>query len=151
MVFLLKPPPPRKSSRSHGVIPRSMSEKQWMIPISTCDPNVMLLVGWHWLVLCQGQRSCRAKNRKKPRVKTFIYDFSQLHHSNPNSFGANVHLHQHFLKTVKVIEWSRDVIQRSKYEISKGPLKSPCALRCNSDHYFWSYGILKKNGACYFS
>ena len=27
-------------SRSHGVIPRS--EKLWMIPISPCDPNVML-------------------------------------------------------------------------------------------------------------
>ena len=36
------PPPPRKSSRSHGVIPRSKSEKLWMIPISPCDPNVMM-------------------------------------------------------------------------------------------------------------
>ena len=35
-------PHTRKSSRSHGVIPRSKYEKLWMIPISPCDPNVML-------------------------------------------------------------------------------------------------------------
>ena len=28
---------------------------------------------------------------EKSRVKTFIYDFPKLHHSSPNSFGANVH------------------------------------------------------------
>ena len=26
--------------------------------------------------------------------KTFSYDFPKLHHSNPNSFGANVYLRQ---------------------------------------------------------
>ena len=30
------------------------------------------------LALCQGQRLCRAKNRKKSRVKTFSYDFNVI-------------------------------------------------------------------------
>ena len=43
-----------------------------------------------WLV-------CRDKI-EKPRVKTFIVTISpKLHHSNPNSFGVNVHLRQFFL------------------------------------------------------
>ena len=60
-------------------------------------------------------------------LKTFIYDFPKLHHSSPNSFGANVHLHKKKLKTVKVIERSRDVTPRSKIEKSKGRPRSPCA------------------------
>ena len=47
-------------------------------------------------------------------MKTFIYDFPKLHHSSPNRFGANVHLRQFFLKTIKVIERSRDVTQGQK-------------------------------------
>ena len=34
------------------------------------------------LALCQGQRSCRAKNKGKSSVKTLSYDFPKLHHSN---------------------------------------------------------------------
>ena len=78
------------------------------------------------LALCQSQRSCRAKNGKS-RVKTFIYDFPKLHHSSSNSLGANVHLRQIFLKTVKVIKRSRDVTPRSKIRESKGRPRSPCA------------------------
>ena len=64
---------------------------------------------------------------EKPRVKTLSYDFPKLHHSSPNSFGANVHLRKLLLKTVKVIERSRDVTPRSKVEKSKGRPRSPCA------------------------
>ena len=60
-------------------------------------------------------------------MKTFIYNFPKLHHSSPNSFGANVHLRKILLKTVKVIERSRDVTPRSKVEESKGRPRSPCA------------------------
>ena len=66
MVFLSKtnPPPPRKSSRSHGAIPRSKSKKLWMIPIPPCDPNVLLfhpLVSkiWARTVSEWGLTSCR--------------------------------------------------------------------------------------------
>ena len=71
-----------------------------------------VLIGWH--VLCQGPRSCRAREIQggshkrivivshaeleieKPRVKTISYDFPKLHHSKTNSFCANVHLRQSF-------------------------------------------------------
>ena len=43
------------------------------------------------------------------------------------SFGANVNLCQIFLKTVKVIERSRDVTPRSKVENMKGRPRYPCA------------------------
>ena len=36
----------------------------------------------------------------KPRGKIVSYDFPKLHHSNPNSFRANVHLRQ-FKKGVR--------------------------------------------------
>ena len=38
---------------------------------------------------------------EKPRVKTLSYDFPKLQHSKPNSFCANVHLRQSFLKNVE--------------------------------------------------
>ena len=60
-------------------------------------------------------------------MKTFIYNFPKLHHSSPNSFGANGHLRQKDFKTGKVIERSRDVTPRSKVEKSKGRPRSPCA------------------------
>ena len=60
--------------------------------------------------------------------RVFIYDFPKLHHSSPNSFGANGHLHKKVCKTGKVIERSRDVTPRPKREKSKGPPRSPCAL-----------------------
>ena len=82
--------------------------------------------GLRRLALCQGQRSCRAKNRKI-QSKYLYLRFPQLHHSSPNSFGANVHLRQFFKKTVKVLERSRDVTPRSKVEKSKGRPRSPCA------------------------
>ena len=72
-------------------------------------------------------RSCRAKQKNNPRGKTFTCDFSKLHHSNPNSFGTNVHLHPNLKKTVKVIERSRDVTPRSEYENWEGHRRSPCA------------------------
>ena len=84
--------------------------------------------GLRRLALCQGQRSCRVKKWEKSRVEVFIYDFPKLHHSSPNSFGANGHLHKKVCKTGKVIERSRDVTPRPKREKSKGPPRSPCAL-----------------------
>ena len=80
-------------------------------------------VGWH----CAKVKGHAELKIEKSRVKTVIYDFPKLHHSSPNSFGANVHLHKKMLKTVKVIERSRDVTPRSKVEQSKGRLRSPCA------------------------
>ena len=50
-------------------------------------------VGWH----CAKVKGHAELKIEKSRVKTFIYDFPKLHHSSPNSFGANVHLSQ-FLK-----------------------------------------------------
>ena len=68
----------------------------------------------HRLALCQGQGHAELK-MEKPIVKTFSYDLPKLHHSSPNSFGANVHvLRQILFKTVKVRERSRDVTPRSK-------------------------------------
>ena len=64
---------------------------------------------------------------EKPRVKTLSYDFPKLQHSKTNSFCANVHLRQSFLKTVKVTKRSCDVTPRSKYQKSKGHPWSPCA------------------------
>ena len=80
-------------------------------------------VGWH----CAKVKGHAELKIEKSRVKTFIYDFPKLHHSSPNSFGANVHLRKKKLKTVKVIERSRDVTPRSKVEKSKGRPRSPCA------------------------
>ena len=80
-------------------------------------------VGWH-CVKVKGHAELKIE---KSRVKTFIYDFPKLHHSSPNSFGANVHLRKKNKKTVKVIERSRDVTPRSKVEKSKGRPTSPCA------------------------
>ena len=54
-------------------------------------------VGWH---CAKGHAELIIE---KSRVTTFIYDFPNLHHSSPNSFGGNVHLRQIFLKTVKGI------------------------------------------------
>ena len=84
-----------------------------------------VLVGWHCAKV-KGRLQLKILIEKH-RVKTFISDFPKLHHSNPNSFSANVHLRQFFLKTVKVIERSRGVTQRSPYEESKGHPRSPCA------------------------
>ena len=56
-------------------------------------------VGWH----CAKVKGHAELKIEKSRVKTFIYDFPKLHHSSPNSFGGNVHLHQIFKKTVKGI------------------------------------------------
>ena len=80
-------------------------------------------VGWH----CAKVKGHAELKIEKSRVTTFIYNFPKLHHSSPNSFGANVHLHKKDLKTVKVIERSRDVTPRSKVEKSKGRPRSPCA------------------------
>ena len=81
-------------------------------------------VGWHCTKV-KGQ--AELKIEKKSRVKVFIYDFPKLHHSSPNSFGANGHLHKKVCKTGKVIERSRDVTPRPKREKSKGRPRSPCA------------------------
>ena len=43
-------------------------------------------VGWH----CAKVKGHAELKIEKPRVKTLIYDFPKLHHSSPNSFGANV-------------------------------------------------------------
>ena len=47
-------------------------------------------VGWH----CAKVKGHAELKIEKSRVTTFIYDFPKLHHSSPNSFGANVHLHK---------------------------------------------------------
>ena len=80
-------------------------------------------IGWH----CAKVKGHAELKIEKSRVKTFIYNFPKLHHSSPNSFGANVHLRQFFLKTVKVIERSRDVTPRAKVEKPKGRPRSPRA------------------------
>ena len=82
-----------------------------------------MCVGWH----CAKVKGHAELKIEKSRVKTFICDFPKLHHSSPNSFGADVHLRQISLKTVKVIERSRDITPRSKVENSKGRPRSPCA------------------------
>ena len=100
-----------------------------------------LRVGWH----CAKVKGHAELKIEKHRVKTSSYHFPKLHHSNPKSVGANVHLRQNLKKTIKVIERSRDVTPRWTYEKLKGHLRSPCGLNmCNSDHYSRSYGILKK-------
>ena len=105
-----------------------------------------VLVGWH----CAKVKGRVELKIKKNRVKTGSYDISKRHHSNCNSFGANAHLHQIFLKTVKVIQRSPDVTSRSKFVKSNGSQGTPVLqIWCNSDHYFWSYDILKKNGMCF--
>ena len=53
--------------------------------------------------------------------------YERVHHSSPNSFGANGHLHKKVCKTGKVIERSRDVTPRPTQEKSKGRPRSPCA------------------------
>ena len=80
--------------------------------------------GLRRLALCQGQRSCRVKKWEK-WVEVFIYDFPKLHHSSPNSFGANGHLHKKVCKTGKVrkVTW-----RQAKTRKVKGPPRSPCAL-----------------------
>ena len=91
----------------------------------------------------QDQRSCRAI--ENPRVKALIYDFPKLHHSSPNSFGANVHLRQIKKNTVKVIKGHVTSHQCQKYENRRGAQGPPVPqIWCNSDHYFRSYGILEK-------
>ena len=70
-------------------------------------------VGWH----CAKVKGHAELKIEKSRVKTFIV---------PNSFGANVHLRKILLKTVKVIERSRDVTQGSKVEKSKGRRRCLC-------------------------
>ena len=79
-------------------------------------------VGWHCAKV-KGQAELKIE---KSRVKVFIYDFPKLHHSSPNSFGANGHLHKKVCKTGKVIERSRDVTPRPKREKSKGPPRPAC-------------------------
>ena len=49
-------------------------------------------VGWH----CAKVKGHAELTIEKPRVKTLSYDFTKLHHSNTNSFFANVHLCQFF-------------------------------------------------------
>ena len=105
-------------------------------------------IGWH----CAKVKGHAELKIEKPRVKTFIYNFPKLHHSSPNSFGANVHLRQFLLKTVKVIESSRDVTPRSKVGKLKGHPRNPPVpqIWCNSEHYSGSYRILKKWNAPFF-
>ena len=69
------------------------------------------------LVLCQGHAELKIK---KTGVKTISYDLPKLHHYNPSSFGANVHLRQMFFKS------SRDATPWSTYGNSKGHLRFPC-------------------------
>ena len=80
-------------------------------------------VGWH----CAKVKGHAEVKKEKSRVKVFIYDFPKLHHSSPNSFGANGHLHKKVCKTGKVIERSRHVTPRPKREKSKERPRSPCA------------------------
>ena len=104
--------------------------------------------GSRTLTLCQGQRSCRAKNRKK----TLSYDFPKLHHSKTNNYCANVHLRQSFWKTVKVTKRSCDVTPRSKYQQSKGHPWSPCASNLvQSRLSFTKLRHFEKNGTRHLS
>ena len=47
-------------------------------------------IGWH----CAKVKGHAELKIERSRVKTLSYDFPKLHHSNPNSFRANVHLDQ---------------------------------------------------------
>ena len=85
-------------------------------------------VGWH----CAKVKGHTELKIEKSRVKTFIYDFPKLHHSSPKSFGGNVHLRQFFVKTVKVIERSRDVTPRSKGKKIEGAPKVPLCTKCGA-------------------
>ena len=104
-------------------------------------------VGWH----CAKVKGHAELKIEKSRVKTFIYDFPKLHHSSPNSFGGNVHLRQIFLKTVKVIERSRDITPRLKGEKgkSKGRPRSPCAPNM-VQFQFPELRHFEKKGTCHF-
>ena len=83
-----------------------------------------LLVRWH----CAKVKGHAELKIEKNTVKTFIYDSPKLHHSNPNSFGANVHLCPNLKKKpVHVIERSRDVSPRSGY--IEGAPKVPLCLK----------------------
>ena len=75
--------------------------------------------------VCIGWHCAKVKGHAELKIeKPLLYDFPKLHHSSPNSFGANVHLRKILLKTVKVIERSRDVTRTSKVERSKGRTRS---------------------------
>ena len=107
---------------------RRMQSCRFQCNFLICQKDTKAFLYLGTLARCQGQRPCRAKNRKENRVRAFSYDFPKLHYSNPNSFCANVHLrHFFFIKTVKVIERLHDVTPRSKYDKSKWHPKFPCA------------------------
>ena len=82
-------------------------------------------VGWH----CAKVKGYAELKIEKSRVKTFIYDFPKLHHSSSNSFGGNVHLRQKNLKTVNVIERSRNVTPRLKVKKIEGAPKVPLCTK----------------------
>ena len=108
-------------------------------------------VGSHRLALCQGPGHAELEI-EKPRVKTLSYDFPKLHHSKTNSFCANVHLRQSFLKTVKVTKRSCVVTPRSKYQKSKGHPWSPCASNLVQFRLlFTKLRHFEKNGTRHFS
>ena len=88
---------------------------------------------------------------EKPRVKTFIYDFPKLHHSNPNKcFGVNVHLHQ-IKKRLRSYKGHVTSHHGQSIKNRRGTQGPPVLqIWCNSDNYFRSYGILNKNGAHHF-
>ena len=71
-----------------------------------------VFVLWH-CAMVKGRVELIIGGKNKNRVKTFSYDFPKLHHSNPNSFGANVPLRPNKKQRVKVIERSRGVRPRS--------------------------------------
>ena len=47
-------------------------------------------IGWQ----CAKVKGHAELKIEKSRIKTSSYHFPKLHHSNPYSFSANVHLHQ---------------------------------------------------------
>ena len=101
----------------------------------------MYLYGWH----CAKVQGHAELEIEKPRVKTLSYEFPKLQHSKTNSFCANVHLRQRFIKTAKVTKRSCSVTPRSKYENRRGTHGPPVPqIWCNSDYYLQSYGILGK-------
>ena len=105
-------------------------------------------IGWH----CAKVKGHAELKIEKSRVKTLSYDFPNLRHYNPNSFRANVHLHQFKKKTVQVIARSHNVTSRSKYEKSKGHPRSPGAPNMvQFRQFFPELRHFEKNAMLHFS
>ena len=81
------------------------------------------LVGWH----CAKVKGHAELKIEQPRVKTLSYDFPKLHHTNTNSFRANVHLHQIKKNGLghRKVTWRHTKVK--VWEIEGAPKVLPCS------------------------